>query len=93
MTAEDDDFIYKELNNVLPKLLELSLSLEIYSRISSIPKIRYVKALAYSLYFTCWTYILTVSFHKVLEFSITNNVVKWLILYIDNLDPFSGIFL
>lgn len=80
LTAEDDDVIYKELNNVLPKLLELSLSLEIYSRISSIPKIRYVKALAYSLYFTCWTYILTVSFHKVLEFSITNNVVKWLIL-------------
>ncbi len=93
LTDEDDAAIYKELNNTWPKLLELSLSLEVYSRISGIPKIRYIKALVYSVYFICWTYILIVSFHKVLEFAITNKIIDWLILYIDKIDPFSGIFL
>lgn len=93
LIQEDRDVLYKQFYDVMPTILTLGISLEIYSNLSNIPKIRYVKALIFSLYFTCWTYILIISFHKVLEFPITNKIIDWLILYIVKIDPFSGIFL
>jgi hypothetical protein len=100
LTSEDYVIIKKEFDETMPILLQLSISLEIYSTISSISKIKNIRILIYSLYFICWAYILLVSYKGVGEFSLTSQLIvclrpyiEYLTLYTDTIEPFSGLFL
>lgn len=52
---------------------------------------RYIRAYIFIIYFRLWLYLIIISYCKIPDFVLTKIILNWLILYIENVDPFSGI--
>ena len=64
LTENDYSIIRQEYHTIMPTLLQFNIFIETYSQVGSEPLIKWSKAIIFTLYFTCWFYILVISYYN-----------------------------
>ncbi len=76
--------------NMINNVIRLSIFLRKWSIIEDYYKFDWIRVIIFSLYLLCWSYILILSIGKK---ELTYMILIYISKYVENIEPFSGLFL
>ena len=93
LTSADYKEMDQEFHELMPIIIELKMAVLRIKRYEDKPIIKWSRVLIYSMYFICWSYILTISYYYYpVELNMFKYLVRNLMLYLCNYDDyFTGV--
>lgn len=91
LTQQEYTELLHEFDQHYPKIFILKDLIPFNDEIINNIVYKYIRIIIFTIYFMLWSYLLIISYPNIENFTLTELILKWLLLYIENIEPFSGL--